>query len=89
MTMGMQQVLNLRNGQRVQIVSPIGETRVMKVMIGDAYLRGEGRQIWLIDENTGHYLRKLPDGQGELGKALFHSFSELFTCIEQHAFYFG
>ncbi len=80
MTMGMQQVLNLRNGQRLQIVSPIGETRLMKVMIGDAYLRGEGRQIWLIDENTG---------QGELGKALFHSFGELFTCIEQHEFYFG
>ncbi len=86
---GMQQVLNLRHGQRVQVVSPVGEARVLKVMIGDALIRGDEKQIWLIHEETGEYFRKLPMENGEVGKALFNTQNELITCLENKAFYFA
>ena len=86
---GLQQIVNLRHGQQIQVVSPIGDSRVMKVMIGDALMRGTGKQIWLIHEETGQYLRKLPQREGEKGKALFYSNSDLFTCIENRDFYFA
>ena len=86
---GLKQVLSLRHGQSVQIVSPLGEARVMKVMVGDALLHGHGQQIWLLDEITGHYMRQLPEHVGDLGKALFYSYEEVFSCIETRNFYFA
>ena len=86
---GMQQVFTLRHGQRVQVVSPIGETRLLKVMIGDALAHGETTQIWLIHEESGEYFRKLPNKENEVGKALFHTQNEVITCLENRAFYFA
>ena len=86
---GITQSITFRHGQHIQVVSPIGETRTMKVMIGDAYLKGEGKQIWLFHEETGQYLRKFPEITGSIGKALFNSTEELFCCIEEKKFYFA
>ncbi len=86
---GITQSVTIRHGQHLQVVSPLGETRTLKVMVGDAFLNGEGKQIWLIHETTGQYLRKLPNTLGELGRALFNSTQELFLCIEERRFYFA
>ena len=83
------QNITVRHGQQIQVVSPVGETRILKVIIGDAFLKGEGKQIWLVHETTGQYLRKFPNQAGQIGRALFNSTGELFTCIEEKEFYFA
>lgn len=81
--------LALYHGQRIQVQSALGETRIFTVMIGDALQWGKSEQYWLYDLERHEYLRMLPAEPGNLGRALFYSQEELLECIEYKWFYFG